>query len=82
MTTAFDERMAEIVFAEDITISRVVLAGWRIERTAEVGHNRRWAYMLLSPIGQFAGYYSTRYTAAVAAEQNMGVWEGERGLLP
>lgn len=54
---------------EDIQIAKMVLAGWRfvpIQFKHSVQH-----YMILSPGGGFCGYRSTRYTAALAAEQVM-----------
>jgi len=62
---------------EDMTIARVVLAGWRIQqfavRGSETSDDVGWRYQLVSPRGGLCGSYSTRYGAARIAETM--IWE-------
>lgn len=60
------------VSQQDITIAKVVLAGWVIGRYTLKGDyhptEERYRYYLIKPNGQATGgIYRTRYTAALAA---------------
>jgi len=56
---------------EEITIAKMVLAGWRFEPISiNVGTGAR-NYRVVSPNGRSIGMRSTRYTAALMAERYM-----------
>ncbi len=56
---------------EEITIAKMVLAGWRFEPIKAAPHNSPYGYYVVRPDGLTIGTRSTRYTAALAALQFM-----------
>lgn len=70
--------MHPILNQQDITISKVCLAGWRIEGSRDINDFRN--YTLFRPDGSIYGFFWTRYTAALAAEES--IWADDCGALP
>lgn len=53
---------------EDITIAKVVLAGWQL---VDASGEHYATYHVLDPVGNIRAARSTRYSAALAAERIM-----------
>lgn len=61
---------------EERVIAGVVLAGWTITPLPQISaHPATPRYWLQSPLGMPKGYYNTRYTAALAAQDDMMWWD-------
>lgn len=57
---------------EEITIAKMVLSGWRFEPIGT--GSGRTVYGIFSPSGDYCGSRGTRYTAALAAEREMEIY--------